>query len=95
MPRQWAKGLASRLRSLLQRYANLGRCPPWHKSGIPPCRPHTSHLLVPPLSAPRQVLRVAGEQHGVFAVPALRTCLRVTNPSAALLAVLSQVGYVG
>lgn len=49
--------------------------------------------MVPPLCAPPpQVLRVAGEQHGVFAVPSLRACLRVTNPSAALLAVLSQVG---
>ncbi|GLC45436.1 hypothetical protein PLESTB_000619100 [Pleodorina starrii] len=37
-----------------------------------------------------QVLRVAGEQHGLFSVPALRASLRITNPSTAMLNVLSQ-----
>ncbi|GLI64341.1 hypothetical protein VaNZ11_007579 [Volvox africanus] len=37
-----------------------------------------------------QILRVAGEQHGLYSVPALRACLRVFNPSTALLATLIQ-----
>ncbi|KAG2446358.1 hypothetical protein HXX76_000945 [Chlamydomonas incerta] len=37
-----------------------------------------------------QVLRVAGEQHGVFASPPMRASLRIANPSAAMLSVLCQ-----
>ncbi|KXZ47285.1 hypothetical protein GPECTOR_36g136 [Gonium pectorale] len=38
----------------------------------------------------RMVLRVAAEQHGVFALPAMRAALRVANPSPALMAALCQ-----
>ncbi|GIM06071.1 hypothetical protein Vretimale_10492, partial [Volvox reticuliferus] len=37
-----------------------------------------------------QILRVAGEQHGLFSVPVLRACLRVFNPSTAFLTMLIQ-----
>lgn len=47
--------------------------------------------LISAVSLVTQVLRVAGEQHGVFATPPMRASLRISNPSASMLSVLCQV----
>eukprot|EP00198_Chlamydomonas_reinhardtii_P013448 XP_001702785.1 predicted protein [Chlamydomonas reinhardtii] len=47
-------------------------------------------LLISAVSLVTQVLRVAGEQHGVFATPPMRASLRISNPSASMLSVLCQ-----
>lgn len=39
-----------------------------------------------------QILQVVAEQHGLFSIPVLRASLRISNPSAAMLTVLAQVG---
>ncbi|KAG2429146.1 hypothetical protein HYH02_014182 [Chlamydomonas schloesseri] len=46
--------------------------------------------LISAVALVTQVLRVAGEQHGVFVTPPMRASLRVSNPSASLLSVLCQ-----
>ncbi|GIL52079.1 hypothetical protein Vafri_8068 [Volvox africanus] len=48
-----------------------------------------SHIISA-VSLISQILRVAGEQHGLYSVPVLRACLRVFNPSTALLSTLIQ-----
>ncbi|KAG2492577.1 hypothetical protein HYH03_009238 [Edaphochlamys debaryana] len=45
--------------------------------------------LISAVAMINQVLRVAGEQHGVFSSPPLRASLRIANPSQAMLAALA------